>query len=204
MWARWYNVIMITYLSGKVQNKGNSFIILRAGDIGYKVHVNTALYADCQLGEIKEVYTHQYVREDALDLYGFKNMEELELFELLLSISGIGPKTALGVLAVGSVADIKESIARGDAHLLTKVSGIGKKTAERVVLELREKVGALGFGKAGGAEAAGSGLSSDEIDALMALGYSLSDARDALRQVDVSIKDSRTRIKEALRKLSKS
>ena len=145
------------------------------------------------------------MREDALDLYGFKSLEELEMFELLLSISGIGPKSALGVLAIASAADVKEAIANGDPSLLIKVSGIGKKTAERVVLELREKVMAQTMGGRQETAGTGSGImaSGDEIDALMALGYSMVQAREALRGVDNSIKDSGERIKEALRGLGK-
>lgn len=199
---------MISYLKGKILNKGPSagsgqgnFIILKVSDIGYKVFVGPVFYADLGAGQEAEIYTHQYVREDALDLYGFRNPEELEMFEMLISISGIGPKTALGVLSVGSVADIRESIARGDAHLLTKVSGIGKKTAERVILELREKVGpSASSGQAGYQKGLATG---DEIDALMALGYSMQQARDSLRQVDQKIKDSGQRIKEALKRLGK-
>jgi len=131
---------MVSFLRGKILNKGQGYIIVEVNNIGYQVFVNPIMFADFDVGQAVEIYTHQYVREDALDLYGFKSLEELEMFELLLSISGIGPKSALGVLSVASVADIKESISRGDSSLLTKVSGIGRKTAERVVLELREKI----------------------------------------------------------------
>lgn len=193
---------MISYLSGKIINKGSGFIIIKTGDIGYKVFVSPSYLVELEIGEDLEIYTHQYVREEALDLYGFRDIEELEMFEMLLSISGIGPKTALGVLAVGSVDQIKESIARGDSALLTKVSGIGRKTAERVVLELREKVGKL-EAESGSKELGRGALSGDEIDALMALGYSMSQARDALRMVDANIKDSGQRIKEALKKLGR-
>ena len=188
---------------GALTNSGQgSFVILKVGDIGYKIFINSVFYADFRIGQEAEVYTHQYVREDSLDLYGFRNMEELEMFELLLSVSGIGPKTALGVLSVGSVADIRESIGSGDAHLLTKVSGIGKKTAERAILELREKVGYLESVIRSG-EAGKGIMTGDEIDALMALGYSMSQARDTLRQVDPIIKDSGQRIKEALKRLGR-
>lgn len=192
---------MISYLSGKILNRGGNFIILRVGDIGYKIFVNAIMLADFNVGAEAEIYTHQHVREDALDLYGFKTMEELEMFEMLLSISGIGPKSALGVLSVGSVEDIKESISRGDSHLLTKVSGIGRKTAERVVLELREKVGHLALNSK--SDSGASLASGEEIDALMALGYSMQQAREALRAVDKNIKDSGERIREALKGLSK-
>lgn len=193
---------MISYLKGKILNKGKGYIILETNNVGYQVFVSPIIFADFQIGQEAQIYTHQYVREDALDLYGFRSLEELELFELLISISGIGPKSALGVLAIASAADIKDSIARGDSHLLTKVSGIGKKTAERVVLELREKVGFLESG-IGNQELGKGNASGDEIDALMALGYSMQQARDALRSVDASVKDSGERIREALKGLSK-
>jgi len=192
---------MISFLSGKILNKGNGFIVLRVGDIGYKIFVNTGIMSESRIGDSLEIYTHQHVREDALDLFGFKDMAGLELFELLISISGVGPKTALGVLSVGSANEIRESIACGDAALLTKVSGIGKKTAERVVLELRDKMGVLEKREIGSESS--SSIASDEIDALMALGYSLADAREALKRVDPEIKGSGARIKEALRRMGK-
>lgn len=197
---------MIAYLSGIILNKGANYVIIKAGDVGYKVFINPALYIDLAVGQSAEIYTHQYVREDALDLYGFKTLNELEFFELLISISGIGPKSALGVLAVASVEDVKESIARGDSVLLTKVSGIGRKTAERVVLELREKIYKTtddGKFRLTGTENIGLAMSGDEIDALMALGYSLTQAREALKQVDLTVKDSGERIREALKKLGR-
>ena len=176
-------------------------MILEVNNIGYQVFISPLLFADLSLNLETEFYTYQQVREDALNLYGFKSMAELGMFELLLSISGIGPRSALAVMSIATVADIKESIARGDPALLTKVSGIGRKTAERVVLELREKIGKLGVGD--GELSAGQLGSSDEIDALMALGYSLSQAREALNNVDAKTKDSGERIRQALKKLGK-
>jgi len=192
---------MISYLKGKIRNKGNGFVILEVNNIGYQVFLAPLLYADLNLNQEMEFYTYQQVREDALNLYGFKNMEDLELFELLLSISGIGPKSALGVMSIATVADIKESIFRGDPALLTKVSGIGRKTAERVVLELKEKIGKLVIDD--GKSYANNLGSSDEIDALMALGYSLSQAREALNGVGATTKDSGERIRQALKMLGK-
>lgn len=190
---------MIAYLKGTIKNKGQGYIILEAGHIGYQVFINPVFYSELSINQELEVYTHQHVREDALDLYGFVNLEQLEMFELLLSISGIGPKSALGALAVAGVDELKETIAQGDPSLLTKVSGIGKKTAERIVLELREKVGSLAAGTGRGHT--GASTSGDEIDALVALGYSTAQAREALRGVDPALKDSSARIKEALKKL---
>jgi len=193
---------MISFLRGKILNKGQGFVIIEINNIGYQVFVNPVMLADLDIGREIEFYTHQHVREDALDLYGFKSLEELEMFGLLISISGIGPKSALGVLAMGNVNDLKETISHGDPSLLTKVSGIGRKTAERVVLELREKIGDL-KSEAGDLRKGGGSASGDEIDALMALGYSMIQARDALRQVDQNIKDSGARIKAALKKMGK-
>jgi holliday junction DNA helicase RuvA len=192
---------MIAYLNGKTINKGNGFVIISVNDIGYKIFVSQNYSAELPIGQAAEIYTHQNVREDALDLFGFKSLAELEVFEMLISVSGIGPKTGLAVLAAGNADEIKSSIARGDSNFLTKVSGIGKKTAERVILELREKIQAMPTATIGGS--AGGTVSGDEIDALMALGYSLSEARDVLRAVDPSLKKSSERIRDALRKLGR-
>jgi len=192
---------MISFLAGKIINKGKSFVIIKVNDVGYKVHVTPTVFAQLNLNQPVEFYTHQYVREDALELYGFMSIEELEMFELLLSISGIGPKSALGVLCIGDITDLKATIARGDPSLLVKVSGIGKKTAERVVLELRDKVSSLYHFTENGQS--GITINGEEIDVLMALGYSLQQAREALKKVSPSVKDSGERIREALKNLGK-
>ena len=192
---------MISYLSGNIIAKGKNFIIINVGQIGYQVFVSPLFFSELNTGQDLEVYTYQHIREDALDLYGFRSLEELEMFELLLSISGIGPKSALGAMSIASVSDLKKTIAHGDPSLLTKVSGIGKKTAERVVLELKEKVGAMDFDK----EMSGRGntASGEEIDALIALGYNMQEAREALRKVDPGIKGSSERIKSALKMIGR-
>jgi len=190
---------MISYLKGKILAKGQGFFLLEVNNVGYKIHVTPPIFAEVQTGETREFYLHQHVREDSLDLYGFKSMGEMEFFELLLSISGVGPKSALGVISIATPEEVKESIAQGDPHLLTKVSGIGKKTAERIVLELRDKVAHIVI--AGKRDE--SGMRSDEIDALVALGYSLGQAREALREVAPDVKDSGERIRQALKRLGK-
>lgn len=193
---------MIAYLKGKIKNKGQGYVILEIRDIGYKVYVNETLCTELDIGQPSEFYIYQNIRENASDLYGFLNLDQLELFELLLSISGVGPKSAIGVMSVAKVEDVKDSIAQGDPSLLTKVSGIGKKTAERIVLELRTKISSLPGASIPG-QAEGASASADEIDALLALGYSLQQARSALQQVDPNIKDSGERIKAALRDIGK-
>jgi Holliday junction DNA helicase RuvA len=192
---------MISYIKGTIQNKGKGYVIVLAGDLGYKVFVNEAIFAELDINQRVEFYTYHNVKEDASDLYGFYQMEQLDMFELLLSISGVGPKSALATLGIASIADIRESISRGDSSLLVKVSGIGKKTAERIVLELRDKILHVAGGMKQGTGKSGAQLASDEIDALMALGYSLQQAREALKKVDPGIKESGQRIKEALKGL---
>lgn len=189
---------MISYLKGTIKDKRANFIIVDINGMGYKVFIPTSLLTEYSSDQEVEIYTHQHIREDALDLYGFKTLDELELFELMLGISGIGPKSALGVLAIASIDDVKMSIARGDSSLLTKVSGIGKRTAERVVLELKGKISYVGS-----KDSNGNNIMGDEIDALMALGYSLQEARDALNKIDPKIKGSAERIKAALRMAGK-
>ncbi|QQG52653.1 MAG: Holliday junction branch migration protein RuvA [Candidatus Falkowbacteria bacterium] len=192
---------MISYLRGTIISKSTSYFILDVRDIGYAIFAGENFLNEIKTGESLEVFTHHHVREEASDLYGFKSLEELDLFEMLISVSGVGPKSALGVLAIATAGDIKESIVRGDAELLTKVSGIGRKTAERLVLELKGKImkiapsSKLGVG--------GPLSSSDELDALMSLGYSLSEARAALGSVDPELKDTSARVKQALKIMKK-
>jgi len=192
---------MISFLRGRVINKGLNYAIIETANLGYQVFGGENFLNDLKMGSEVEIFTHHHIREEASDLYGFKTLEDLELFELLLTVSGIGPKSALGVLTIATAGDIKEAIIRGDANLLTKVSGIGKKTAERLVLELKSKVIRSG----GGSSTINSAIlmGSDEIDALMSLGYSLSEARAALNLVDQSVADSGERVKEALKKMSR-
>ncbi len=190
---------MISFLRGRIINKSLNYAIIETRDIGYQVFAGENLLNDLKIDTEVELYTHHQIKEDASDLYGFRSLEDLELFELLLTVSGVGPKSALGVLSIASAGDIKEAIIRGDANLLTKVSGIGKKTAERLVLELKTKIMRIG----GSSIALNSSMSSgsDEIDALMSLGYSLSEARAALNLVDASLVDSGERVKAALKKM---
>ena len=147
------------------------------------------------------MYIHEHIKEGAQDLYGFNSMAELEMFELLLSINGVGPKSALSTLSIASLDDLKATIAQGDPSLLIKVSGIGRKTAERIVLELKDKIGTLAYDSSGAKSAVN--IASDEIDALMALGYTLQQARDALKQVDSKITDSGERIRAVLQSIGK-
>ena len=191
---------MISFLRGQVIHKANNYFILETANIGYQIFASENFLNNIKTGEEREVFTHHQIKEDASDLYGFNSVDDLELFEMLISVSGVGPKSALGVTNIATSDDIKDSIIRGDANLLTKVSGIGKKTAERLVLELKSKVVRLGGGKISTLNASIS-LGSDEIDALVSLGYSISEARDALNNIDSELRDSSLRVKAALKKM---
>ncbi len=189
---------MIYTLSGKISYKNNDFLVVEVAGIGYQVFVTTGMMRFVEQGQEIKLFTHQYVREDALNLYGFSTKNELVFFEQLLGISGIGPKSALGVLGVAPVEELQTAIQKGDTHFLTKVSGIGKKTAERVVLELRDKLV-----ESDGEQSGAGATRSEEIEALEGLGYSASDAREALVHVPADITDVAERVKAALQILGK-
>lgn len=190
---------MIGHIEGKVIFKGERYIVADVNGVGYKLFVPLGIFRRLNTGDRVQLWTHLHVREDAMDLYGFEYPTELEFFEMLIGISGIGPRSALGVLALASVDTVKKAVAAGDTSYLTKVSGIGRKTAEKIVLELKEK---MGFGKIShGGEALQH--DADILDALVALGYSLVQARDILGHIPVSIQGREARLKEALKMLGK-
>jgi len=185
---------MIGRIEGTVSAKRVGFVIISAGGMGYKVAVPRETLLKIQEGASIALWTHLAVREGALDLYGFTNEEELEFFELLLGVPGIGPKHALAVLNIAPVGNLRSAVAAGNASYLTKVSGVGKKTAEKIVLELRDKVGK-------GSAADSKALQGDEetLEAMQALGYTPSEAREALRKVPSEVEGSSARLREALR-----
>lgn len=190
---------MIGHLEGKVLFRGERHIVLDVGGVGYKIFVAASSYKNLSLGEPAKLWTHLHVKEDALELYGFLYQAELEFFEYLISISGIGPKSALGVLSLAPVDSLKRAISSGDTSYLTKVSGIGRKTAEKIILELKDK---FGFGKIG---YAGGEFKEDAdiLDALLALGYSQRESREILQKVPSSIRGREKRLKEALKMVGK-
>ena len=189
---------MIGYLEGTVTFRAERYIIMDVGGVGYRVFVNAeTLRKTMGVEEKVKIWTHLHQREEAPELYGFWREEELELFETLISVSGVGPRTALGILNVAPLDMLRRAIGAGDVSYLTKVSGIGRKTAERILVELREK-----FGKA---EVAGEELSEekDAIEALEALGYNPREAREALQKIPAETEGASKRIKEALKLLGK-
>ncbi len=192
---------MISLIKGKiVENNGEYITVMTASGVGYEIAVNTNGASFFKVGMETEVLTYLAVRETAMDLFGFKNKEEKSLFEKFLLVSGVGPKTALRILSLGSVGEISSAIARSDVAYLTKVSGMGKKTAERLVVELKNKVGATTeFNSSEGF----SNEVGDVIEGLMALGYSGSQARDTMQKLQGTSKTSEQLMKEALKMLGR-
>ncbi len=193
-------MIMISYLEGAVVSSSEKFAVVLVGGVGYKVFLSQSASDRIRhIGDAVKVFTHLHVREDALDLYGFFDAAELELFEMLLTVSGIGPKMALAIISIDKPSVLAGAIVREDAVFLTKISGIGNKMAQKIILELKEKIGRLSF-KAEDAEGA---LDADAIDALVSLGWHMKDARDALKKVPKEIAQTELRIKSALKLLGK-
>ncbi len=186
---------MISVVAGKViSNFGGKLVVLTAGGVGYEVVVSATSGKNWVVGTEAKILTYLAVRESSLDLYGF--VSEKELFEKFLLVSGIGPKTAIHLLSLGSVQEISSAIGRGDLAYLTNVSGIGKKTAERILVELKNKIGA---GATGLEEM--EGALGDVVEGLAALGYSFIEAREAVKHLDVKGKTSEQLLKEALQRI---
>jgi Holliday junction DNA helicase RuvA len=197
---------VIARLSGKVAEKGADHAIMDVGGVGYSVHVTSPTLSRLRGGEEATLFTHLQVREDALQLYGFLRWEEKEAFEALLKVTGIGPKVALGILSALSARDLVVAVACGDLASLTAISGVGKKTAQRIVLELKEQMGVVASSQAGEAGGtvvlpAGEGVPAAEaVAALMVLGYSAVEAGRAVAAAEKSgLSSTPDLIKDALR-----
>jgi holliday junction DNA helicase RuvA len=189
---------MIISLQGKIVFRTDRFFIIEVNGMGYKVFANAETLRKIPQKEgLVKIFTNLYLRENAIELYGFLTLAELDFFETLNRVSGVGPRTALGILGVGSIDMLKKAIAAGETSYLTKVSGIGRKTAEKIIIELREK---MGKGIESGEEFRAE---EDALEALHSLGYSLSQARQALSKVQPEIKGVQDRIKSALKILGR-
>ncbi len=191
---------MISYLEGKILDKNEKFFVVDINGVGYKVFSHSEILAKIpENGQNIKIWTHLYIREDAMDLYGFLNKEELEFFETLISISGIGPRSALGILEVAPVSGLKQAIVSEDEAFFTKVSGIGRKTAQRLILELKGKlIKTVVLEKGGGFQEMG-----DAFEALVSLGYKQGDVRKILNDLPKDIKSVEAKVREALKILRK-
>lgn len=200
---------MISYIKGTLERRAESYIIIETGGIGYRVFVSPATLAKLpQAGAEVKVFTYFSVKEDGMSLYGFSSMEEQEMFHKLLTVSGVGPKGALGFLSMLKPSEIVMAILSDDVKTLSKAPGVGRKTAQRVILELKDKCKteeALAFGDAELQQIAETTVSGDAkfeaIDAMTALGYSRSEAAKAVNLVAAEGMSTEDILKAALKRM---
>jgi Holliday junction DNA helicase RuvA len=187
---------MIYSLKGKLTEKGPSYVVVDVLGVGYKVFFPASAENKLpKLGEEIKLYTKLRVKDDGMDLYGFLFKEEKEFFEMLNTVSGVGPKTALGILNLAGVGDLKLAISEGNKDVLIKSIGIGKKTAERLITELKDKI----FISESGRKSAT--WDEDVYQALIELGYKSKDAKEAVMKINPSLKSSGERLKDVLKKI---
>jgi holliday junction DNA helicase RuvA len=196
---------VIAFVEGSVAALGADSVVVDCAGVGYRLFCGPGTLAGLREGTRVRLHTHHLVREDQQALYGFRSTEELGFFELLITVTGVGPKVALAIVASRRVTDLQLAILQGDEQVLTAVAGVGKKLAARVVLELREKVAAAGGAVAGVAVGPGVGAAEGEVvAALQALGYTASEAREAARGAVATLpvgSSLEERVKAALRVL---
>ena len=190
---------MIAHVRGEVAEKFANAVIIDVAGVGYEVQVALGDYEAVVLGETVKLYTYHHVREQAQDLFGFSSLAAKKLFELLITVQGVGLKAALAILSLGTAEQVRNAIANSDSAFITKATGVGKKTAERVAVDLADKVGLPTHYQQTAAGVQVELAANDEaLEALMALGYTLADASKALENVDPSLPVNQ-RITQALR-----
>jgi len=185
---------MIAQLTGEVVRKDGHGIVLDVHGVGYYIHLVKDYEQKLGLGVKISILTYLAVRENALNLYGFQNTETLDYFELLLTVPGIGPKSALAILSLAAPDVLRRAILADDTTYLTRISGIGRKNAEKIIVTLKDKLGQLETGE--------SSLLADEVETLetlQALGYTLAEARKALKHIPSTAKDTGEKVKAALK-----
>lgn len=191
---------MIYTLSGTLQDKRDGFVLIDVQGVGYRVFMPRSILEKMpQIGEAVRVFCFMNVKEDGMELYGFLNEKERTCFEMLTSVSGVGPKTAMRILDIAPIAELAAAVQGGKADLLTKASGVGRKTAERVVVELKGKMGEW-FDKD---VASYLGSNIDIVEALANLGYHRMAIRDALQHIDPELSTLEDRLRAALKLLKK-
>src|SRR3989344_2789021 len=187
---------MFGHITGKVFDLKGTKAIVEVGGIGFIVHSTPSYLSKLKMGLIASFWTHTAVRENSIDLYGFEIEEELRVFELLITVSGVGPKSGLAILSVAGVKSIEEAVATKDTSSLTKISGVGRKTAEKIVLELDGK---LTTRKGDG----GAGEDVDVFDALKSLGYREREIQEIIKNLPKDLNGTNEKIKYALKNLGK-
>ena len=192
---------MIAHLKGKIEEKFGNALILDVHGVGYEIMVPTPDFESVKLGEERKFFTYHQVRENAEELYGFSSLSAKKIFELLISVQGIGPKAAIAILSLAEAEEVRNAIANADSAFISKATGVGKKSAERVIVDLRDKVGTPShYGTTTPSLAKDVDTQPDEaLDALIALGFPLKEATTALEKVDKTF-PVEERIRLALKK----
>ncbi|MCX7715058.1 MAG: Holliday junction branch migration protein RuvA [Clostridia bacterium] len=195
---------MFYYIKGELVHKGDNFVVIDACGVGYKIFTSmTSISTLPEINKIAKMFTHLHIREDIMDIYGFVTYEELTMFENLISVSGVGPKAALSVLSVATPAKLALAVITDDAKTITKAAGVGIKLAQRLILELKDKLKNADIPTAGENAAENVDNSFGEaVSALAVLGYSVQEAKSAVAQIDGSLSVEEI-IKAALKKLMK-
>ncbi len=191
---------MIHFLKGRIIERNDGYIVVGVGGIGFKVLTNERTASGAPEGEEVTVLTHLYVREDRLELYGFLDESSVKLFELLISVSGIGPRSALAILDIDSSENIVAAIAGKRPDILTRASGVGQKTAERVVLELQNRIKAPGGAKR---MTEAMDVNAEVEEALVGLGYSRTEVRRTTPEIAPEFKTLEDRLRQALKILGR-
>ena len=191
---------MIATLRGSVSEKLPDSVVVDVAGVGYGLYVTTEDFGRLEQGASVKVYIYEHIREQAHDLFGFVQLDTKQLFEQLLGVNGVGPKMALNVLSIGSSNDVRVAIAGGDVKFIQQAQGVGKRVAERIVVELKDKVGLEGIdlGATGMLQGEGLLLKDEAVEALVSLGYTAQDASVALQKVDANL-PAEERIRLALK-----
>ena len=191
---------MIAHVFGKVAEKFNGSLVIDVHGVGYEVSVATNDFDAVILDQEVKLYTYHHVREQSEELFGFSSLAAKKLFEMLITVQGVGPKAALAILSLGDAEQVRNAIANADSGFVQKATGVGKKTAERVVVDLSDKVGLpTHYGRTEAPVQTELNTSDEALEALMALGYTLADATKALENVDVNLPTAQ-RVTEALKR----
>lgn len=190
---------MIAHVFGKVAEKFGGAVIVDVAGIGYEVNTPTSDFDAVKLGDEVKFYTYHHIREQSQELFGFSSLSAKKLFEMLITVQGVGPKAALSILSLDEAENVRNAIANADSVFVAKAAGVGKKTAERVVVDLSDKVGMpIVYRRQDGGVQTELNTSDEALEALIALGYTLNDATEALEHVDSKLSTSE-RVREALK-----
>jgi len=189
---------MIAVLEGKISEKLGDLVVIDCNGVGYGLFVSFEDFGALNTGEKAKLYVYEHIRENTHDLFGFKKLQAKVLFEQLLSVNGVGPKMALAIMSIANLSQVRQAIAAGDTKFISQANGVGKRVAERVVVDLKDKVGLAVSEDATDFLTASTNPNDEALQGLVALGYSVQDAAEALKKIDTKLAPE-DRIKAALK-----